>query len=48
MALAQVKAGNNTKKLLNEIRPIVCFLYQTRDISKKLYNNMIKSVQLKV
>ena len=28
IALAQVKAGNNTEKLLNEIRQIVYSLYQ--------------------
>ena len=28
IALAQVKAGNNSKNVLNEIRPIVYFLYQ--------------------
>ena len=28
IALAQIKAGNNSKTLLNEIRQIVCSLYQ--------------------
>ena len=30
MALAQVKAGNNSEGLLNEIRQIVCSLYQSK------------------
>ena len=30
IALAQVKAGNNSKNLLNEIRQIVYFLYQSK------------------
>ena len=45
IALAQVKASNNSEKLLNEIRQIVYFLYQSRRISKKVYNNIIKSIQ---
>ena len=43
---AQVKAGNNSESLLNEIRQIVCFLYQSKQITKKVYTNMIKSIQL--
>ena len=46
IALAQVKAGNNSENLLNEIRQIVYFLYQSKEITKKVYNNIIKSIQL--
>ena len=46
IALAQVKAGNNSKSLLNEIRQIVYSLYQSKQITKKLYNNIIKSMQI--
>ena len=42
IALAQVKAGNNSESLLNEIRQIVYALYQSKEITKKVYNNMIK------
>ena len=35
IALAQVKVGNNLKKLLNEVRKIVYFLYQPKQITKK-------------
>ena len=35
IALAQVKAGNNSENLLNEIRQIVYSLYQSREINKK-------------
>ena len=35
IALAQVKAGNNSEILLNEIRQIVYSLYQSRQITKK-------------
>ena len=46
IALAQVKARNNSENLLNEIRQIVHFLYQSKEITKKVYNNIIKSIQL--
>ena len=46
IALAQVKAGNNSESLLNEIRQIVYSLYHWKQITKKVYNNIIKSIQL--
>ena len=45
IALAHVKAGNNSESLLNEIRQIVYSLYQSRQVTKKVYNNLIKSMQ---
>ena len=45
IALAQVKAGNNSEILLNEIRQIVYSLYQSKQITKKVYNNIIESIQ---
>ena len=45
IALAQVKAGNNSESLLNEIRQTVSSLYQLKQITKKLQNNIIKSIQ---
>ena len=47
ISLAQLKAGNDSKSLLNEIRQIVYSLYQSKQITKKIYNNMIKSIQYK-
>ena len=44
IALAQVKAGNNSENSLNEIRQIVYSLYQSKQITKKVYNNLIKSL----
>ena len=35
IALAQVKAGNNSESLLNEIRQIFYFLYRSKEITKK-------------
>ena len=46
IALAQVKAGNNSKSLLNEIRQIVYSLYQSKQITKKVYDNIIKSMNV--
>ena len=42
----QVKAGNNSENLLKEIRQIAYSLYQLKEITKKVYNKIIKSVQL--
>ena len=42
ITLAQVKAGNNSESLLNEIRQIAYSLYQSKQITKKVYNNIIK------
>ena len=44
IALAQVKAVNNSENLLNEIRQIVYSLYQSKEITKKVYNNLMKSL----
>ena len=46
IALAQIKASNNSESLLNEIRQIVYSLYQSKEISKKVYNNIIKSIKV--
>ena len=35
IVLAQVKAGNNSENLWNEIRQIVFSLYQSKEIAKK-------------
>ena len=46
IALAQLKAGNNSESLLNEIRQIVCSLDQSKEITKKVYTDIVKSIQL--
>ena len=48
IALAQVKAGNNSESLSNEIRQIVYSLYQSKQITKKVYNNITKSINIRV
>ena len=42
--LTQIKAGNNSYKSNNEIRQILPFLYQHNKITKKVYNNLIRSL----
>ena len=44
IALAQVKVGNNSENLLNEIRQIVYSLYQSNEITKKVCNNIIELI----
>ena len=46
IALVQVKPGNNLESLLNEIRQIVYSLYHSKQITKKVYNNIIKSINI--
>ena len=46
IALAQVKAGNNSESSLNEIRHIVYSLYRSKEITKKVYNNIINSIKV--
>ena len=46
IALAQIRAGDNSESLLNEIRQIVYYLYQSKEITKNVYNNIIKSIKI--
>ena len=46
IALAQVKAGNNSKNVSNEIEQVVYSLNQSKEITEKVYNNIIKSIQI--
>ena len=48
ITLAQVKVDYSSKILLNEIRQIVYSLYQSKEFTKKVYNNIIKSMQIKI
>ena len=45
LALAQVKAGNTSENLLNEIRQIIYLLYHTK-ITKKVYKNIMNSKKI--
>ena len=46
IALAQIKAGNNSESLSNEIRQIAYALYRSKEITKNVYNNIIKSIKV--
>ena len=45
VALAQIKAGDASKNLLNEMRQIIHSLYQTKEITKKVYSNIMNSIK---
>ena len=47
IAFAHLKAGNTSKNLLTEIRQIIYSLYRAKEITKKLHNNVMKSIKLK-
>ena len=42
--LAQLKAGNNSNKLNNEIRQIVYSLYRSKNLSKTVYNHLVNDI----
>ena len=44
IALAQLQAGNNSSKLKNEIRQLLCSLYRSKNMTKQVYNNLIKYI----
>ena len=45
ISLAQIQAGNNSKKLKNEIRQILYLLYRSKVLTKTVCNNLIKSIR---
>ena len=47
MALAQVKAGNTSENLLNEIRQIKYSLYREKEITKKVYYKIQNRITFK-
>ena len=44
ISLAQLEAGNNWEKLKNEIRQLLYSLYCSKNITKQVYNNLIKPI----
>ena len=46
IALAQIKAGDAFESLINKICQMVYSLHQAREITKKVYNNIINSIKL--
>ena len=41
ISLAQLKAGNNSEKLKNEIRQLLCSLYRSKKLTKQLYKSLV-------
>ena len=46
IARTQVKAGNTSQNLINEIREITYSLYRAKDIAKTVYNNIKNSISV--
>ena len=44
ISLAQLQAGNNSKKLKNEIRQLLYSLYRSKIMTKQVCNNLIKHI----
>ena len=44
IVLAQLKVGNNSGKLENEIRQLSYLLYRSKKLTKTIYNNLINSI----
>ena len=44
ITLAQLKTGNNSEKLKNEIRQLLYSLYRSKNMTKQVYNNSIKHI----
>ena len=45
-ATTQVKAYNTSEHLLNEFRQTIYSVYWPKEITKKVYNNIINSIKL--
>ena len=44
IAMAQVKAGNNSQSLKNEIRQMLYSLYEAKKMTKKIYEDLMSKV----
>ena len=47
ISLAQLEAGNNSNKLKNEIRQLFYSLYCSKNMTRQVYNNLIKHIWIK-
>ena len=45
ISLAQLKAGNNSEKLKNEIRQLLCSLYRSKKLTKQLYKSLVDIIE---
>ena len=46
IALTQVEASNTSENLLKEITQIIYSLYRAKEITKKIYNNIMNSIKV--
>ena len=46
IAFIQVKIGNTSENLPNEIRQVIYYLYQVKRITKKVYDDIMNSIKL--
>ena len=44
ISLAQLKAGNNSEKLKNEIRQLLYSLYRSKKLTKQLYKSLVNII----
>ena len=44
ISLRQLKAGNNSKKLKNQIRQLLYSLYRSKKLTETIYNNLINTI----
>ena len=44
ISLAQLKAGNNSEKLKNEIRQLLYSLYRSKKLSKTIYEHLMNTI----
>ena len=44
ISLAQLKAGNNSEKLKNEIRQLLYSLYRSKKLSKTIYKHLNNAI----
>ena len=44
ITLAQLKAGNNSGKLKNEIRQLLYSLYRSKKLTKQIYKSLIDTI----
>ena len=45
ITLAQLKAGNNSEKLKNEIIQLLYSLYRSKKLTKQLYKSLVEIIQ---
>ena len=44
ISLAQLKVGNDSEKLKNEVIQLLYSLYRSKKLSKRIYNNLINTI----